>query len=218
MTAGGLAGASAESAEAAAAHRRRNAAWRLAFDSAASRLRRNSAWRLAFDSCRAARGAPVGGPCGVQASIALTKRSKQRCRNFVRTEFPLVVDLGASLRSAWGCLASRLTLAVRREAHSLGTGVPRFARHGGASLRSAWRCLASLGGTGLPSARFTVRVRIFAFYGFRNDCSRIRSVMIAYASDFLSVARNFCKQATIRVRLALHFPPHTPYTKRYALL
>ena len=139
MTAGGLAGASAESAEAAAAHRRRNAAWRLAFDSAASRLRRNSAWRLAFDSCRAARGAPVGGPCGVQASIALTKRSKQRCRNFVRTEFPLVVDLGASLRSAWGCLASRLTLAVRREAHSLGTGVPRFARHGGASLRSARR-------------------------------------------------------------------------------
>ncbi len=81
---------------------------------------------------------------------------------------------------------------------SLGLGVPRFARRGGASrLRSARR---------LPFGFEFSSVLATKIYGFRNDCSRIRSVMIAYASAFLRVACNFCKQAKICVRLALHFP------------
>jgi hypothetical protein len=118
-------------------------------------------------------------------------------------------------RSAWGCLAS------------LGLGVPRFARRGG--------CLASLG-TGDASHAFIVlgsnfplysRVPVYTklvlyiairvcshkIYGFRNDCSGIRSVKIAIYILQYSIARNLCKQAKIRVRLYHIFPPHTPYTK-----
>ena len=111
---------------------------------------------------------------------------------------------------------------------SLGLGVPRFARPGGASLRSARgvprfarHAFYRLGSNFPLYSRVPVYTKLVLYirvcshkmYGFRNDCSRIRSVKIAIYILQYSVARNLCKQAKIRVRLYHIFPPHTPYTK-----
>ena len=120
------------------------------------------------------------------------------------------VDLGATVARPGGASLRSARGASLRSAR----GVPRFARHGGASLRSAWGCLASLGGW-VPLYRSLSLNIATKIYGFRNDCSRLRSVRIAICILQYSVARNFCKQAKIRVRLALHFPLIKLYTKRY---
>ena len=136
MTAGGLAGASAESAKAAAARRRRNAVWYLAFDSAASRL----AWQHPHDRQHAAAGILLGA-----SRVTLAVRRTEGGRREAHLLAARVVSSPAlPLRSGPSSRWRHVGMQARSDGISATTVVrtrvdlgATVARPGGASLRSA---------------------------------------------------------------------------------